>query len=459
VKRALLLLVAIACSKQESEFKSNFSTVRFEGAQILTDKGAPFSGELVARDKEIDVVAAKLLGDTYRYAEDTNPTGLVVVVPVDKGVASGKAIVYVDLFAPKLNPEVERRSETVILVARARSKSIKLAEATFKAGKLDGVATVFAPEPKTGKPTKVAEVTFRDHVLNGAATEFFPGSPQHARDLVFENGRQHGVQKTFFENGKPRSTGEFANGKPVGKHESWYPNGQRASEVVFENGEPTSQQRWYSNGASTDQPRNGPIEEFHNNGVVRAKTTYTDGRKNGPHQEWWMNGQLAVEATYVNDVLEGDYKRFYASGKPWELAKYERGVRVGPYKKWWKNGKPAHDYTYKQGQLDGDYKQHYDNGKKWVSAKYVDGKPRGALERWWPDGKLAYVLQHDDKGRPHGDYKRWWPSGRPRLEATYVDGRLDGEFKNWLEDGKEYEMATFQRGVKIKTTREAPPQQ
>lgn len=497
----VILILAVACSKTES-YKSNFASIRIEADKILGSNSEPYSGTLVARDQEIAVVARGILGPTYKHVEDADFTGLLLVVPVDKGLPSGRATVLIDLRAPKLNAEVARRSAEALAAARIRSPTIKIAEATFKAGKLDGTATVFAPAGASGKTSKVAEVQFRDHVIHGIAREFYPGANAPKRELHFEQGVQVGPQrwlhenskleleasyvagapqgevKEYYANGAARSKSTYEGGKLIAR-ESWYPTGQRRS--VLQIGDPNQEEGWYSNGGSTAAPPNGVIEEFHGNGNVESRTTYVEGVKHGPFemfyadgtkwkiggfqngkehgrsQAWWKNGKPAFDATYVNGGLDGKLERWYANGKLWETATYANGRLTGPYRKWWKNGKPAHVYSYTDGKLDGDYQLFYDSGAKWAVGKYVLGKPQGALERWFPDGKLGYVMNHKD-GRPDGPYKRWYADGKPRLEATYVAGTLHGELKNWLEDGTVYELARYERGIKVQTTRpDAPP--
>lgn len=496
VKHALVVLVlvgSVACWKP-SQLTSNFATVRLVESTIVTANGRdPYTGTLVARDHEIAAVAKTVLGELYRHADGIALTGLVLVMPVDKGVPAGIATVYVDLQATRLHPEIARRSELARTAARARGGVIKLAEATFKAGKLEGMATVFQDQ------AKVAEVQFRDHMLHGTAVEYYPGTSQRLRELAFDRGQQAGPQRWYFKNGKLRREAMFVGGRPDGevkalyatgaprvtstyaegrlvREESWFPTGQKQSEHTYD-GNLVHGQRWYANGASTDAPPDGLIEEFHETGRVHTRTTYAGGVKQGAYevfyddgkpwkrgtydadklvgayQEWWKNGQRALDAAYVAGSLDGDVKRFYANGKSWETAHYDRGTRTGPYRKWWKNGQPAHLYTYNaRGKLDGDYKQLYDNGTTWVAATYADGKPQGAIQRWYPNGKLGYVMNHAN-GRPDGPYKRWYANGQPRLEATYLRGTFDGELKNWLEDGTVYELATYERGRKVKSTR------
>lgn len=505
VKVLLVVMVLCACSSKTEGFKSNFTSVSIEDGGKVVKDGAPFTGKLVAKDREIAAVAHAVLGDSVRHVEGTDLTGLVLVLPVKDGLVEGSAAVHVDLHAEKLNPEVARRSEEALAFARAKYGSIKIAEATFVHGRLDGAATVWAPSGKAGAPMKVAEVTFRDHQLHGPAIEYWLGTTTKKRELGFESGKQVGAYRTFHENGKPeseatyvanarhgeakawyangapRETSTWDHGKPVGTHEAWYPNGQK-QRVTTIAGDARDEQRWYSNGASANEPPNGVIEEFHDNGNVRQRMTYEGGEKHGAyatfyddnakwivgahergvehgkHQRWWKNGTLAQDSTYVAGQLDGVYKRWYANGKAWEEGRYANGKLVGPYRKWWKNGKPAQVAGYgNDGRLDGAYKTFYDTGAKWAVGTYANGKAQGVMQRWFPNGTLGYVMNHDASGRPHGAHKKWWPDGKPRLEAMYVNGRLDGDFKNWREDGTVYELATYQRGNVLQTTRSNPP--
>jgi antitoxin component YwqK of YwqJK toxin-antitoxin module len=496
VMRALLVLVltlSAACSRPRT-FTSNFATVQIaEGAILTASNRDRYTGTLVARDEEISAIAKTVLGELHRHVDGIALAGLVLVMPVERGVPSGVATLYVDLDATKLHPAIARRSALARTAARMRGGAIKLAEATFKAGKLDGTATVFQDGAKG------AQVQLRDHVPHGTAVEYYPGTSQPMRELAFDRGQQAGLQRWYFRNGKLRREASYAAGRPEGevkelyatgapratltyaggrlvRETSWFPTGQKQSELTYDRDEAHGQ-RWYSNGASTGSPPDGVIEEFHATGGVHTRTTYAAGvkqgafavfygdgkpwkqgayaagRRVGPSKEWWNNGQLALQATYVDDVLHGDLERFYSNGKRWETAHYERGTRTGPYRKWWKNGTPAHAYTYNaRGKLDGEYKQRYDNGAAWVSATYADGKPQGAIQRWYPDGKLGSIMNHAN-GRPDGPYRRWYANGKPRLEVTYVRGQLDGELRNWLEDGTVYELATYEHGRKVKSTR------
>jgi antitoxin component YwqK of YwqJK toxin-antitoxin module len=498
-----VIATVISCAASPSSLRSNFASVRLGEGRILATNGEPYTGTLVARDQEIIAIARGVVdAPMLERVDRIDPTGLILVLPVEGGLPSGVASIHVDLHAGKLNPEVARRGTETVLLARALGPTIKVAEATFRAGKLDGPATLY--EPRATGPSKVAEAELRDNRLHGTARELFPGTTRVKRELHFAHGVQSGAERAFYETGKlereamyvagkrhgelrafyangaRRALSRFANGVPIGAHETWYPSGTRKSRIVFDAGEVKSESQWYSNGGSMDAPPNGLVEEFHANGAVHTRTHYVAGAKHGafaafyadgkrwkagafdhdkqhgPYETWWKNGKRALVSTYVAGQLDGDYRRWYASGQEWERAQYALGKRIGPYRKWWKNGKPAHVYAYKEGRLDGEYLMFYDDGAKWAVGRYERGKAQGTIQRWFRDGRLGYVMHHE-RGRPHGEYKRWYADGKPRLEATYVDGNLHGELKNWLADGTVFELATYERGLKVKTSRATAP--
>jgi antitoxin component YwqK of YwqJK toxin-antitoxin module len=502
----LLALLVPACSRASGpDLASNFTTVKVD--KQITKDGTPYTGTLVAREREIVDVARIVLDEVaFDRVQDAEPSGLVLRVPIKDGVLQGKAIVYADLRAPKLAREVQALAGSELLaIAREVTPAIPVAEATFVNGKLDGQVIAYAPSKDGRGTTKVAELTLKDNKPHGEAREYYRGTTQVHRVARFEAGIEVGVQERFHENGTleskvtylagephgesiehyangaKREIATYENGQLVGTLQEWFPNGQLRREIVVE-GENRRSKVWYSNGkleseysdGETRYPPDGVIEEFHRSGMVASRATFTagvqngkyetfysdgkkhevgdyaNGRKVGTHQSWWKNGQLALDSRYIDGALDGKYERFYASGKAWEKATYKNGKLDGEYRKWWKNGKPAHVYAYKNGKLDGEYKTFYDTGAKWGTGTYVEGKGQGTVERWFPDGKLGYTMSHE-KGRPHGPFKRWWADGKPRLEATYVDGHLHGDYKNWLEDGTLLEHQVLERGMVAKT--------
>lgn len=492
--------------------QSNVAQVRVseDDRLIAVEGGGPYTGTLVARGAEITPLARLVFRGTP--AEDAitelDTSGLILVLPIQGGLPSGRAVLHADLQAPKLSDALERID--AIGLARVVTSTIEVGEATFANGRLEGTAILRGPGADAPLPlATLAEASFHRSVLSGSVREFFPGGGQLKRELGFEGGVRSGEQREFYASGSlerestfvdgvlhgnlteyyadgsKRAESSFERGTAVGQARAWFPTGQLQREVSFEaNGGPIVK-TWFSNGAPESSvdgqgakvlyPADGTVVTFYRSGAVRTKAQYAAGVQHGPfevlyssgkrwesgrfenghragvHKKWWKNGRLALESSYSEGELEGMYKRWYASGTLWEQATYEAGKREGRYQKWWKNGAVAHDYRYVAGKLEGDVLTYYDTGAQWAVGRYAAGKPQGTLKRWFPDGRLGYI-KHHRQGRAVGAHKRWYADGKLRLDATYVNGKLDGEFKNWREDGSVYEFATYQLGKKIETT-------
>lgn len=507
------VVLALACHPRglRDPYASNFDGIRVSGG-VLIDASTrqPYSGTLIARDAEIGIVANVVLdGTPLEGVAKLDTTGLVLILPVVDGKPHGEAQLRADLQASRIAEEVvQRTSGLSLLVARGLSSTVQLGRAKFEHGELEGTAVLVVP---TAGPTTdtLAEVPFHDNRVHGVAREYFAGTTQPKREVSFAHGVPSGAQRHFYASGKLEWEASSVEGELDGERVEFYEDGSRRALAIFERGEPVAPRRewyptgqplreievtadgvrtveWYSNGAIKSRtepgtevvefpPPDGEVIDYHDNGAIHRTTLYADGREHGsfsvhyssgsqweagafvdgkqhgPHRKWWNNGTLALEASFVAGELDGAYRRWYPDGRLWEEATYAAGKPTGRYHKWWKNGALAHDYQYVGGKLDGDYRTYYDDGSTWAIGQYTNGKPVDVHRRWFRDGRLGFI-QHHENGRPHGAVRRWYADGTRRLEANYVAGRLEGELKNWLEDGTVYEIATYDRGKKIRTT-------
>jgi antitoxin component YwqK of YwqJK toxin-antitoxin module len=66
--------------------------------------------------------------------------------------------------------------------------------------------------------------------------------------FVFRDWCEEGVQKSYFENGKPESEASFHLGKQQGPSKTWWENGKPASVEEWADGRPTKAKRWDKDG-------------------------------------------------------------------------------------------------------------------------------------------------------------------------------------------------------------------
>jgi antitoxin component YwqK of YwqJK toxin-antitoxin module len=116
-----------------------------------------------------------------------------------------------------------------------------------------------------------------------------PGAQQlFGRQLYkwnFVNGKKHGLQETWYDNGQQTCKWNFVNGRKNGLQEVWYKNGKQMCKWNYVNGQQHGlQETWYDNGR----------EEYEEN--------YVNGRKHGLQKGWHRNGRQEYEKYYLDDT-------------------------------------------------------------------------------------------------------------------------------------------------------------
>jgi antitoxin component YwqK of YwqJK toxin-antitoxin module len=98
--------------------------------------------------------------------------------------------------------------------------------------------------------------------------------------IPYENGREHGMAKAFYPNGRLKEIRYFVHGKKEGRHYGWYENGARRYEYFF----------------SADE-YNGPYREWLPDGRLLLSLNFLAGHENGLQQTWFEDG--TVKSNYI----------------------------------------------------------------------------------------------------------------------------------------------------------------
>ncbi|MBC2853648.1 toxin-antitoxin system YwqK family antitoxin [Cetobacterium sp. 2G large] len=89
----------------------------------------------------------------------------------------------------------------------------------------------------------------------------------------YENGKNNGICKNFYEDGTKKFYGEFKNGIP-----------------------------------------NGVIKEYNNNGRLHIEENFKNGVLDGEKKEFYENGQLKTVENYKDDFLHGKRETYTEDG-------------------------------------------------------------------------------------------------------------------------------------------------
>ncbi len=101
-----------------------------------------------------------------------------------------------------------------------------------------------------------------------------------AEIVGFYEGKEHGIWKKFYPNGKVMETREFRNGKKVGCLKAWWPNGTLKLQYSFADGE-----------------YNGSCREWNDRGLLIKAMNYRMGYEEGSQKQFYDDGK--IKANYI----------------------------------------------------------------------------------------------------------------------------------------------------------------
>lgn len=153
-----------------------------------------------------------------------------------------------------------------------------------------------------------------------------------------ENGDlMNGFIQSFYENGILSEIHTFKEGKPHGIEKSWHENGQLKYEVNYFEGE-----------------RVGYDVSYDFDGVIKGKDYFKNGLLHGVSREWGFS--LEAESSILI-----------------KLNNYKEGELHGCCKKWHENGLLASESYYYKGELNGPCKYFDKEGLMWSNELYLNG--------------------------------------------------------------------------------------
>ena len=122
------------------------------------------------------------------------------------------------------------------------SNGMKRWERSFKAGKQEGLSTVWYEHGKLQ-----FERSFKNGKQDGISTAWYANG-QKGLELNFKDGEPHGFATSWYDNGQKEMEVNYKDGMKVGRMTRWYDNGQKQSEGLFERKGLVRPNFWDKNG-------------------------------------------------------------------------------------------------------------------------------------------------------------------------------------------------------------------
>lgn len=192
------------------------------------------------------------------------------------------------------------------------------------------------------------------------------------RRVRFVNGKQDGIDTTYYKSGCPQVIVSNVNGLESGKQYYFYDSTQYlAWEMSYQLGEKHGTQVYYSKKGDTTK-----LENYMNGILHGVKKTYYDSSK------------VKKEVHYFNGIFQGPFILYNRDGQIIEKLNYKEGKKNDECSYFYDNGAPLRTESWKMGEKNGSFKSFYIQGHVLSSENYKKGLKEGIFEDYYPDGKL-----------------------------------------------------------------------
>lgn len=225
------------------------------------------------------------------------------------------------------------------------------------------------------------------------------------RRVTFVNGKQNGVDTTYYESGCPQVVRNHVQGV---EHGQW---------IYFYDS--TNYEAWEMNYAAGQ--KHGKHIFFARNGDTTLWENYNNGLLDGTKRTYYTNSRIKREANYSNGVLDGKFKLYNPKGVVIEEINYKMGRRNEDCKYYYDDGTLLKTEQWDMGVKNGEFKMFYYEGNVQVSEVYKKGLKEGWFMEYYPDGltKRKALYKKDVLLEEH----RYDEQGR----ETYSFGAPDGD--------------------------------
>ena len=219
---------------------------------------------------------------------------------------------------------------------------------------------------------RLFKVQYIDGKREGVATTIHKGPYGLVHTDMYLNGEAEGESRTVWtETGVTTHLQHWKSGKQHGLRKTWSNEGVLISEDNFINGEREGICREWE--ASTVVVCHYPFTQSEITYYLRTKSTYKDGRLHGTHTTWDFNGNLARRTEWFegNEIL---YRSWNFDGIfKYEAPRNREGKHHGTCIACYGDGRISDTCEYVNGVRHGEHKSWNENGTVRFRDMYVDG--------------------------------------------------------------------------------------
>lgn len=200
------------------------------------------------------------------------------------------------------------------------------------------------------------------------------------RRISFVDGRENGIDTSYYENGCIQAVRSHIQGAESGTWSYYYDSTQ----------------------------------------VLAWEMNYYLGEKHGKHVFFKPNGDTTKLEYYKNGLLDGVRKQYFKGSKVFKEISYSAGLMDGPFKMYNNQGVIIEESNYKANKKHGIQKYFYDDGVLLRTENWESGIKSGEFKMFYYQGHLQTLETYNKKGQKDGKFEEYYPDQRPKRIAVYL---------------------------------------
>ncbi len=171
--------------------------------------------------------------------------------------------------------------------------------------------------------------------------EYFKSGQLKESGQFDKNGKQTGVWKYYYSDGKLEQIKRYQNGIQIGKQETYYENGELMKSRVIEldpNGDTIGEYKYYSDGQLYEHgyykngSKSGTWKYYNEHKRLKETGAFKNGKRIDVWKTFHGNGELRSIERYKNGLRSGLATFYHNDTITQSIGQYEKGTQVGEWK-------------------------------------------------------------------------------------------------------------------------------
>jgi len=215
------------------------------------------------------------------------------------------------------------------------------------------------------------------------------------------DGKYIDLGEEFYENGRPKYTGNYVSGKYDGKG-TWYSE--------------DAKQHYIGDFVAGKKTGKGQVFQYDK---LFYEGDMTDDKKAGTGKQYYTDGSIAYEGFFAEDVFEGDGTENYQGGKIKYKGEFKAGLYSGKGVMYDEKSTVIYDGSFEKGLFSGDGRYYGKDGQLLYDGSFINGLFDGE-GKLYKNGTLFY----------EGSFLNGMMSGNGTLTDDFSGVKYTGLFEN-----------------------------